>query len=32
MKGLIADLKGQLKTLIVQYKDEEALKVFNEGK
>jgi len=29
---LIADLKGQLKTLIMQYKDQEALKVFNDNK
>ena len=32
MKGMIANLKGQLKSLILQYKDEEALKVFNDSK
>ena len=32
MKELIADLKGQLKSLIVQYKDDEALKVFSNNK
>jgi len=32
MKGLIANLKEQLKSLILQYKDEEALKVFNNNK
>jgi len=32
MKGVIANLKGQLKSLILQYKDEEALKVFNDSK
>jgi hypothetical protein len=29
---MIANLKGQLKSLILQYKDEEALKVFNDSK
>ncbi len=32
MKGMITDLKGQLKSLILEYKDEEALKVFNDSK
>ncbi len=30
--AIVKSLKQQLKTLIVQYKDEEALKIFNDGK
>jgi hypothetical protein len=30
MKGLISDLKQQLKDLILQYKDEDALKIIEK--